>query len=125
MGKTYKLLSNCKRFLNLDIWFVVQAMKMIQEIKDAFMQNLPKLGWMDPETRKSAEVKAKAVIDMIGFPKYILNKTALDERYEKVGIFIIVSLSCKVYQMWCNRFWEMSQSASSSTKAVSLVILTT
>ena len=72
---------------------------MIQEIKDAFMQNLPKLSWMDQETRKSAEVKAKAVIDMIGFPKYILNKTALDERYEKVRIFINVLISCNVYQI--------------------------
>ena len=58
---------------------------MIQEIKDAFKRNLPNLGWMDQQTRQAAMDKANAVIDMIGFPKYILNKTALDKRYETVS----------------------------------------
>ena len=57
---------------------------MIQEIKDSFKRNLPYLKWMDDQTRRAAVEKANAVIDMIGFPKYILNKTALDKRYEKV-----------------------------------------
>ncbi len=57
---------------------------MIQEIKDAFKRNLPLLEWMDDATRNAAIEKANAVIDKIGFPKYILNQTALDERYEKV-----------------------------------------
>ena len=29
-------------------------------------------------------VQAEAVVDMIGFPEFILNATALDERYEQV-----------------------------------------
>ena len=31
-------------------------------------------------------VQADAVVDMIGFPEFVLNATALDERYEEVCI---------------------------------------
>lgn len=61
---------------------------MIDEVKEAFKNNLPNLSWMDDETRKAAIEKANAVVDMIGFPKYILNATLLDEEYSRVRIFI-------------------------------------
>ena len=72
---------------------------MIKEIKEAFTRNLPNLSWMDKETRESARAKARAVIDMIGFPEYILNKTALDERYEKVGNVMNMPFSCNVHEI--------------------------
>ena len=59
---------------------------MIHSVKDAFKNNLPKLEWMDAETRKAAVEKANAVINMIGFPQYILNSTALDIKYKGVRI---------------------------------------
>jgi len=31
-------------------------------------------------------MQADAVVDMIGFPEFVLNATALDERYEEVCI---------------------------------------
>ena len=61
-----------------------QAEQMIDEVKAAFKNNLPHLQWMDAKTRKAAIEKANAVVDMIGFPKYILNVTKLDEEYQKV-----------------------------------------
>ena len=61
-----------------------QAEQMIDEVKAAFKNNLPHLQWMDAKTRKAAIEKANAVVDMIGFPKYILNITKLDEEYQKV-----------------------------------------
>ena len=57
---------------------------MIDEVKMAFKSNLPHLTWMDAKTRKAAIEKANAVVDMIGFPKYILNNTRLDEEYQRV-----------------------------------------
>lgn len=54
---------------------------MIGDIKSAFINNLPKLKWMDPDTRAAAVEKANAVVDMIGFPEFILNATQLDNRY--------------------------------------------
>lgn len=41
---------------------------------------------MDAETRKSADEKANAITDMIGFPNFILNPKELDERYESLQI---------------------------------------
>ncbi|XP_025083321.1 endothelin-converting enzyme homolog isoform X1 [Pomacea canaliculata] len=63
-----------------------KAEEMIEEIKDAFKNNLPHLEWMDSSTRQAAIDKANAVVDMIGFPKYILNASRLDEEYSELLI---------------------------------------
>lgn len=59
---------------------------MIAGVKEAFVENLPKLKWMDIDTRKAAVEKANAVVDMIGFPEFILNSTQLDNRYKELEI---------------------------------------
>lgn len=59
---------------------------MINEIREAFVKNLVNLDWMDSETRKSAEKKANAITDMIGFPYFILNPNELDERYKDLSM---------------------------------------
>ncbi|KAL5014273.1 hypothetical protein ScPMuIL_008543, partial [Solemya velum] len=63
-----------------------KAEKMIAEIKKAFIDNLPSLSWMDPQTRMAAIDKAKSVVDMIGFPEYIMNATKLDKEYSRLEI---------------------------------------
>ncbi|XP_060561809.1 endothelin-converting enzyme homolog isoform X3 [Ruditapes philippinarum] len=63
-----------------------KAEDMIEEVKTAFKNNLPSLRWMDDETRKAAVDKANSVIDMIGFPEYILNKTRLNKEYKNLKI---------------------------------------
>ena len=57
---------------------------MISYIREAFLQNLDTLKWMDAETRKHAEEKAKAVIEMIGYPDWLEDPKELDKYYEKV-----------------------------------------
>ncbi|KAK6177608.1 hypothetical protein SNE40_015673 [Patella caerulea] len=64
----------------------IKAEKMIEMVKKAFKNNLPNLTWMDRETRLAAIEKADAVVDMIGFPQYILNATQLDKEYSKLLI---------------------------------------
>lgn len=59
---------------------------MINEIRTAFTKNLKNLDWMDGETRTSAEEKANAITDMIGFPDFILNQIELNERYSDLII---------------------------------------
>lgn len=63
-----------------------QAEQMINEIRNAFKENLRKLDWMDPETRALADEKADAISDMIGFPDYIMHPAELDERYKDLEI---------------------------------------
>jgi endothelin-converting enzyme len=59
---------------------------MINQIREAFTENLKDLDWMDAETREAAEKKANAITDMIGFPNFILLHSELDERYRDLGI---------------------------------------
>ncbi|KAK2148889.1 hypothetical protein LSH36_477g02015 [Paralvinella palmiformis] len=63
-----------------------KAEEMISDIKQAFKKNLANITWMDEETKRAAADKADAVVDMIGFPPYILNTTALNEKYDKLFI---------------------------------------
>ncbi|XP_046478357.1 endothelin-converting enzyme homolog isoform X1 [Neodiprion pinetum] len=64
----------------------LRAEGMIDEIRRAFTENLKNHEWMDAETRKSAEEKANAITDMIGFPDFILNPNELDDRYKDLSI---------------------------------------
>ena len=83
---------------------------MISEIRNAFLDNLKNLTWMDKETRMAAINKANAITDMIGktfniflaefdtviylfvdnfpvgFPEFILNPQQLDEKYKDLEI---------------------------------------
>lgn len=59
---------------------------MIDNIRNAFKENLRNLDWMDSETRKAAETKADAITDMIGFPDYILHKDELNKQYEELVV---------------------------------------
>ncbi|XKL60829.1 hypothetical protein PGB90_007886 [Kerria lacca] len=62
------------------------ARKMINNIRDAFKENFEKLKWMDKYTLPLAKKKADSIVDMIGFPDYILNPNELNEKY--VGLEI-------------------------------------
>ncbi|WAR15655.1 NEP3-like protein [Mya arenaria] len=74
------------RTLGTSLQRLSQAEDMIEEVKMAFKNNLPSLEWMDDETRAAAIDKANAVIDLIGFPEYILNKTRLNKEYKELEI---------------------------------------
>ncbi|XP_059158504.1 endothelin-converting enzyme homolog isoform X3 [Physella acuta] len=63
-----------------------KANEMIENVRSAFINNLPDLDWMDPITREAAIDKANAVTDMIGYPDYIMNSTELDKKYEILNI---------------------------------------
>ncbi len=57
---------------------------MIDHIREAFLENLEHLKWMDDETRRRAKEKAEKVIPMIGFPDWLKDPDELDDYYEKV-----------------------------------------
>lgn len=54
---------------------------MLEDIRAAFIAELPNLSWMDDQTRVVAEAKARAVVSHIGYPAYILNNTRLSDLY--------------------------------------------
>ncbi|XP_012937858.1 endothelin-converting enzyme homolog [Aplysia californica] len=63
-----------------------KAKEMIENVREAFKENLPRLKWMDPKTQAAAIDKANAVTDMIGYPTYILDTAKLDKKYEGLNI---------------------------------------
>ncbi len=59
---------------------------MIEGIKLAFTERLREIPWMDEETKLQALDKANAITDMIGYPDYILDDNALDEKYSRLEV---------------------------------------
>ncbi|XDV29344.1 hypothetical protein PO909_032481, partial [Leuciscus waleckii] len=58
---------------------------MITNIREVFVSNLYDLAWMDAETKKAAEEKARAIRERIGFSENIMNNTYLDQEYQDVS----------------------------------------
>lgn len=59
---------------------------MIEELRDEFIRTLPTLAWMDDETRTVAADKARAILDQIGYPDFILNQTQLAQFYSSFPV---------------------------------------
>lgn len=58
---------------------------MLGLIQGAFYQLVHDLRWMDGRTKKETLEKAKRMVSLIGFPEWILNKTALEKHYQGVS----------------------------------------
>ena len=63
-----------------------QALSILSDVQDAFINNLDSVNWMDTETRKRAREKAEAMEKVLGYPDWILCPERLDEYYENVII---------------------------------------
>ncbi|KAF4101555.1 neprilysin-like isoform X1 [Onychostoma macrolepis] len=59
--------------------------EMITNIREVFVSNLDDLAWMDAETKKAAEEKARAIRERIGFSENIMNNTCLDQEYRDLS----------------------------------------
>ncbi|XP_022902040.2 neprilysin [Onthophagus taurus] len=59
---------------------------MLKNIKDAFVERVKKITWMDDETKDATLEKSSEMVSFIGFPEWLLNKTALEIYYD--GIII-------------------------------------
>ena len=68
------------------------AQKIIKSIKKSFIQNFPKVTWMDAQTRELAEDKVNNVDELIGYPQFITNDTLLNARYKIVKLFLFLKI---------------------------------
>jgi len=62
------------------------AVRMVEDLKEAFREMILDNDWMEESTRRYALEKALEMQSLIGFPDFIYNDTALDEYYENVGL---------------------------------------
>ena len=64
----------------------LQVESLFEEIRSAFLDNLPSVVWMDEDTRNYAVEKAEAVTKMLGYPDYIQDPAKLDDYYVNVSL---------------------------------------
>uniref|UniRef100_A0A3B4VQN0 Neprilysin n=1 Tax=Seriola dumerili TaxID=41447 RepID=A0A3B4VQN0_SERDU len=55
---------------------------MIKDIREVFISNLDDLTWMDAETKKAAEEKARAIRERIGYSDNIMDDEYLNNEYK-------------------------------------------
>lgn len=60
---------------------------MLNYIKDAFIQRVKSLSWMDEVTKKATLEKNKEMMSFIGFPDWLFHKDSIETYYENV-IFV-------------------------------------
>lgn len=58
---------------------------MLNDIKQAFIERVSMLSWMDQRTKKATLEKAKEMISFIGFPEWLLNRSAVETYYDQVS----------------------------------------
>ncbi|RWS19320.1 neprilysin-like protein [Leptotrombidium deliense] len=66
-----------------------EANDMIEDIREAFLEILKEVDWMDEETKNVAKMKAETMEQKIGFPEYIFNSTELDAEYDGVSSLLL------------------------------------
>jgi predicted metalloendopeptidase len=58
---------------------------MVENIRAQFSSSVSEVDWMDPVTRKVAQAKAQAMKELIGYPDWYANKSALEVYYKEVS----------------------------------------
>ncbi|XP_062329132.1 neprilysin-like isoform X1 [Osmerus eperlanus] len=59
--------------------------EMIASIREVFISNLDDLPWMDAETKKAAEEKARAIRERIGYSENIMDDNHLNNEYKDLS----------------------------------------
>lgn len=67
-----------------------KVQEMLLEIKEAFVERVNQIQWMDKLTKQKTLQKAQHMTSFIGFPEWLFDAGALDEYYEgvRVGFFM-------------------------------------
>lgn len=63
-----------------------KVLDIVKEIEDAFIKGIPLVSWMDEKTREIAIEKVRKIVQMIGYPDWILDSVRLDKYYENVTL---------------------------------------
>uniref|UniRef100_A0A3P9N4F1 Neprilysin n=1 Tax=Poecilia reticulata TaxID=8081 RepID=A0A3P9N4F1_POERE len=59
--------------------------EMIKDIREVFISNLNDLTWMDEETKKAAEEKARAIREHVGYSEDIMDDEYLNNEYKDLN----------------------------------------
>ena len=82
------------------------ALEMIHTLRDAFIEILDELEWMDEDTRAVAREKALAMNERIGYPELLTKPQVLTREYELLDVnqadFLQNILNVKRYEAQYN-----------------------
>ena len=59
---------------------------MVDTMKAAFKENLPRLEWISKGSLSAAESKLEQMVDLIGYPEFVLNSSWVDSIYSGLSI---------------------------------------
>uniref|UniRef100_A0A1A8HY32 Neprilysin n=1 Tax=Nothobranchius kuhntae TaxID=321403 RepID=A0A1A8HY32_NOTKU len=59
--------------------------EMIKDLREVFISNIDELTWMDAETKKAAEEKARAIRERIGYSEKIMVDEYLNDEYKDLS----------------------------------------
>ncbi|CAH1789738.1 unnamed protein product [Owenia fusiformis] len=59
---------------------------LVKRLREALIDNLPSVEWMDKTTRDRAKDKAEAIVQFIGYPDFVKNVDKLDEHYKELNV---------------------------------------
>uniref|UniRef100_A0A8C6T4I0 Neprilysin n=1 Tax=Neogobius melanostomus TaxID=47308 RepID=A0A8C6T4I0_9GOBI len=62
-----------------------KELEMIKDIREVFISNLDDLTWMDAQTKKAAEEKARAIRERIGYSDNIMEDQFLNNEYKDLN----------------------------------------
>ncbi|PSN30408.1 Neprilysin-11 [Blattella germanica] len=62
------------------------ALQMVENIRTQFSDSIREVEWMDPDTQKVAQDKAEAMMELIGYPDWFSNKTAVEDYYNGISV---------------------------------------
>ena len=65
---------------------VQEVDEMVSTMKAAFKENLPNLKWMSNASLTAAESKLDQMVDLIGYPEFVLNASWVDSIYSDLSI---------------------------------------
>ena len=60
---------------------VQEVDEMVSTMKSAFKENLPNLKWMSNVSLEAADSKLEQMVDLIGYPEFVLNSSWVDSIY--------------------------------------------
>lgn len=61
-----------------------KVQEMLNEIKEAFVDRVNQLSWMDVKTKQATLMKAQYMVSFIGYPDWLYTPGRLEKYYEGV-----------------------------------------
>lgn len=74
--------------------------QMLDDIKEAFVEQVNSISWMDKDTKKATLEKCQEMISFIGYPEWLFHEGALEVYYEGVNHIILTETRFLIFFLY-------------------------